>query len=171
MASTHRVFACRQGASILVRVEGRGEADVCPALRRYCEQALREPAAEVHVDLAECSHFDSTFLGTLLHFRKCRRETGSECGVTLVRPSSKCRELLQRMGAARLFAVVEDLPATGSLDWAPLAEEDEGRGSLAFRRNVVEAHQELASVDGPLGDRYRLIAELAARDLEAAQRR
>jgi anti-anti-sigma regulatory factor len=171
MESTPQVLACRQGDNVLVRIQGRGEADLCPALRRFCEQALGEHSTEVHIDLGDCSHFDSTFLGTLLHLRKCRRDSGSAPAVTLVRPSQKCRELLQRMGAARLFVVVEESPDEGNADWVPLAEEHAGRGSLEFRRHVVQAHQELANVDGPLGDRYRMIAELAAQDLEAAQRR
>lgn len=170
MESTPRVLACRRGRSVLVRVHGRGVADLCPALRSFCEQALGGPCTDVLIDLGECSYFDSTFLGTLLYLRKCQ---GREAlpAVTLARPSTECRELLQRMGASRLFAVVDELPERGDADWVPLSEAQEGRGSLAFRRNVVDAHQELARVDGPLGDRYRMIAELAAQDLEAAQRR
>lgn len=170
MEATPRVFACRQGQSVLVRVEGRGEADLCPALRSFCEQALGGSCTDVLIDLGECVYFDSTFLGTLLHLRKCPgRDARSP--VILARPSAKCRELLQRMGVTRLFSVVDELPDESDADWVPLSELCEGRGSLAFRRNVVDAHQELANVDGPLGERYRMIAELAARDLQAAQRR
>jgi anti-anti-sigma regulatory factor len=170
MESSGNVKACRFGSSVFVRVWGRAQADLCPALRRYCEEALGGRCSEVRVDLQECAHFDSTFLGTLLHLRKCLRHNADRA-VTLVRPSTECQELLQRMGAARLFPVAAEPPPADDAGWVHLNEEAAGRGSLAFKRNVVEAHQELAKVDGALGDRYRMIAELAAQDLESAQRR
>ena len=170
MESCGNVYACRFEGRVFVRVLGRAQADQCPALRRFCEAALAGMCSEVHVDLQGCAHFDSTFLGTLLHLRKCLQR-GANQSVTLVRPSAECQELLQRMGAARLFPVADDAPPEDDADWVPLTEEEAGRGSMAFKRNVVEAHQELAEVEGPLGERYRMIAELAAQELEAAQRR
>ncbi len=124
----------------------------------------------MRVDLQHCAHFDSTFLGTLLHLRK-RLQQSDLKSVTLVRPSTECQDLLQRMGAARLFPVHADAAPEDGADWVPLTEEQSGRASLSFKRNVVEAHQELAEVDGPLGERYRMIAELAAQDLASAQER
>jgi anti-anti-sigma regulatory factor len=170
MESCGHVEACRLGSSVFVRVRGRAQADLCPSLRRYCEDALGGRCSEVRVDLQHCAHFDSTFLGTLLHLRKCLQQ-GAHKAVTLVRPSTECQELLQRMGAARLFAVAAEAPPEDDADWVHLTEEAAGRASMSFKRNVVDAHQQLAEVDGPMGERYRMIAELAAQDLESAQQR
>jgi anti-anti-sigma factor len=170
MESCGRVEACRLGSTVVIRVRGRAQADLCPALRRFCEDTLSGRCSEVRVDLQHCGHFDSTFLGTLLHLRKCLQHGGRK-SVTLVQPSTECQELLQRMGAARLFPVAAEAPPADDADWVHLAEDTAGRASLSFKRNVVEAHQELAEVDGPLGERYRMIAEMAAQDLESAQRR
>ncbi|REJ95163.1 MAG: anti-sigma factor antagonist, partial [Planctomycetota bacterium] len=102
------IDACCQHGVVRLRVCGRAQAFQCPALRRFVEDCLAGDATELRIDLSGCEHFDSTFLGTLLHLRRTRCATGGAI-LTLVNPSQESLEILKRMGVKRLFNITSDL--------------------------------------------------------------
>jgi len=168
MSSTPAViYGAKDETAVRLRVTGRADAHQSPAVREFCVNGIESGCREVRVDLRECPHFDSTFLGTLLHLQRIC--PAGRRAVVIVNPSGECVDILRRMGAAQLFTVITE-PDEPDCHWQALAVETPGQCSAAFKLNVVDAHQELAGVDGPLQARYRLIAEMAAADLESAQR-
>ena len=60
----------QKGASITLRVEGRGTMLQSPTVRRFGEQCLGNNAGTFRLDLSRCSYVDSTFLGTLLFLQR-----------------------------------------------------------------------------------------------------
>jgi anti-anti-sigma factor len=166
--SSGTLFATLESSTAVIRVRGRAQAHQCPAFRRFAEEVLAGRAARLQVDLSECEYFDSTFLGTLLHLRRTPGQDGASA-VSLVAPSEQCLQILGRMGAKSLFRIDPGCSVNDNSHWNVLPEEQPGQCGLDFKRNVVEAHQELAQMDGPMRDKYRVIAELAAQDLAAAQ--
>jgi anti-anti-sigma regulatory factor len=139
-------------------------------MRRFAEDVLSGRASEIRVDLSGCEHFDSTFLGTLLHLRRVKCNEG-QARLTLVSPSEACLQILGRMGARSLFRIDTCRSDDETQEWDALPEEEAGCSDLEFKQNVVQAHQELATVDGPMRDTYRMVAEMAAQDLASAQER
>ena len=166
--SSGTIFATFESSTAVVRVRGRAQAHQCPAFRRFAEEMLAGRANRLQVDLSECEYFDSTFLGTLLSLRKTPGQDGGSM-LTLVAPSEQCLQILGRMGAKSLFRIDSGCSLDDTQEWSVLPEEQPGQCGLDFKRNVVEAHQELAQVESPLQDKYRMIAEMAAKDLAAAQ--
>lgn len=166
--SSGTIYAAFESTTAVVRVRGRAQAHQCPAFRRFAEEVLARRVDRLQVDLSECEYFDSTFLGTLLHLRKTPGQDGGSV-LTLVAPSEQCLQILGRMGAKTLFRIDSGRNVNDDSQWHVLPEEQPGQCGLEFKRHVVEAHQELAQVDGPMQDRYRMIAEMAAQDLAAAQ--
>lgn len=165
MSNPVGISVCCDEDAVHVRIDGRAVAHDCPALRRFVEASVKNGCRSVRVHLDRCEYFDSTFLGTLL----CLRSAGG-INLRLVNESDAARAILKRMGAASLFdsrSDDEDLPDNAS--WVSCESEQPGQCSHEFKQNVVQAHQRLAEVDGPLRETYRQIAEMAARDLEAAQ--
>ena len=167
MNESTRVWAAPVDEGLWVRIEGRAMADVCPALRAYCESRLDADHPTLFVDLHECEHFDSTFLGTLLCLQKRYGRPGGD-SVVLVSPSETCEQALRRMSAHRLFPFEAHEPPDPSC-WTQIAGEGCDRATLEFQQQVVDAHNELAAVPGPLGDLYRPIAHLAERELISRQ--
>jgi hypothetical protein len=119
----------------------------------------------VAVDLADCKHFDSTFLGTLLQLKRSFDALG---GLTLVRPSTAVKQLLKQLGAERLFAIVEQGPAVDiQTTWQQLDSHWEKEQSKTFRKTVVEAHEELAAAGGTLAEKFKPVAEALRQELNA----
>jgi len=168
--SNNAVAACSRDETVHVRIDGRAVAHDCPALRRYVESAVRNGCRKVLVHLQRCEHFDSTFLGTLLCLKKFTTQN-NPVDLRLVKASHEAQSILKRMGAAALFDSEDDRECPEQGPWAICEPEQAGNCTFDFKQNVVQAHQQLAEVEGPLGATYRQIAEMAARDLEAAQNR
>src|SRR5262245_27981229 len=166
--SSGTIIATFESSTAVVRVRGRAQAHQCPAFRRFAEEVFSGRAHRLQVDLSECEYFDSTFLGTLLHLRKTPGQDGGSM-LTLVAPSEQCLQILGRMGAKSLFRIDNGCSANDDSQWNLLPEEQPGQCGLDFKKNVVQAHQELAQVPGPMQDQYKMIAEMAAEDLASAQ--
>jgi anti-anti-sigma regulatory factor len=173
-----QIFAYRDGDEIGFRVVGRVSCHNSPALREFAQREIASGANRIFVQLDECTHFDSTFLGTLLFLRKpaCGHAAGHASGehtsLKLVAPSPEALQVLKQMKAASLFEIADHPPASDDAthddathDWQPLACEEHHGGSTLFKQNVVEAHEELAQVPGPLGDCFKPLAEHLRREL------
>jgi len=162
-----KIFARRVGDEICFLVVGRVNAHLCPAMRQYAEDALTAGASKVYVDLRDCTHCDSTFVGTLLRLRQlCGGNAAVE--LRLIRPSVAAQQILTQMGAAHLFEISEQkLAGSSEVTWQEL-DHDLGRSAVMhFKRNCVEAHQSLAGEGGELAKRFAAVAEAMQEELLA----
>jgi anti-anti-sigma factor len=153
-ASQGRVRANRHDDRITFQVEGQGDMRLCPALRRFAEQGLAEGVTAVRIDLRPCTYLDSTFVGTLLRLKRAVARQGPG-EFALVAPSPECCRLLHQMGLEQVLPSVaaDELPADG---WVELPGEAED--VRACQGDMVQAHQELARLDGPAGEPFRWLA-------------
>jgi anti-sigma B factor antagonist len=167
--SQGRARVCRHNGTLTFQIEGRATAEIAPAVRRAAEICLAAGPASVRVDLQQCAYMDSTFIGTLLFLCRRANDRGPGC-FSLVSPSAECLRLIRQIGCEPLFpvAAADELPTEG---WTELPPDPDHLATLAFKRNVVEAHQELAQVEGPARERYRNLADLVADELAAQERR
>jgi|GEM_PF-1230960 len=170
--SERSILVAREISGVVVRVEGRGTAHACPALREWIESELATGCDDVRIDLAHCTHLDSTFVGTLIFLAKRAQLKG--CRLVLAHPSAECQQVLKQMCVQSLFAA--DCADRGSrvtdaseVVWSELSGDINPNNWRSFKQNVVQAHEELAGVPGPLSDRFRQIAETGKQELQDAQ--
>jgi anti-anti-sigma factor len=151
------------GETVTFQVAGRATMIQSQPLRRVAEQSLADGSRVLRIDLRHCTHMDSTFLGTLLFLKRTvdRREHGD---FALVCPSSKCGAILDQMGLTGIFPLTTaDEPPAVACTEVPGDLQD----ACAFKRNVLQAHEELASLPGPAGDQFRAVMRCMANDPEA----
>jgi anti-anti-sigma factor len=170
-ASNGQVLARADGGVIALRIVGRVTAHGCPALRTFAEEQIAAGATQIRIELADCTYFDSTFLGTLLCLKQRLAAQGLNT-LQLCSPSSACRQILKQMAVAQLFTVC-DAPACDTNDsavpWQQLCDQLDHQNVLQFKENVVQAHRELAAVPGPLAKQFQAIVDIASDELEAAK--
>ena len=149
--------------TVTLQVEGQATMQRSPAMRQFAEQCFTGGMTALSVDLRHCTHMDSTFLGTLLFLKRLveRREEGT---FALISPSPRCCQLLQQMGLEKIFPVVdqEELPPSV---WRELPSGPVDKDKMVFKRNVVQAHQELGRLEGPAGETFRELADQLAQEL------
>jgi anti-sigma B factor antagonist len=139
--------------TVTFRVEGRGTMTQSLPMRRCAERCMAGGARQVRVDLRDCTYMDSTFLGTLLTLKKALDRTQGK--LTLVMPSVSCDRILQQMGLGDVLpAESADIdPSAAWLDVAACEADD----PTSFRRNVTQAHEELARLPGPAGEQFKAV--------------
>jgi anti-anti-sigma factor len=158
-----KVLARREGDEVLLLIAGQMGCHQCPALKQYVEDARRRGARKLAIDLADCKHCDSTFLGTLLALKRAFDPLG---GMVLVHPSAEVRRILAQMGAEQLFTIVDQFPPYDvQTTWQQIDSHWEKEQNKAFKRTVVEAHEELAAAGGALAARFGPLAEAMREEL------
>jgi anti-anti-sigma factor len=160
MAVPHgNVRVVEQGPTVTFRVEGRATMALSLPLRRYAERCLEGGATALRVDLRHCTYMDSTFLGTLLTLQGAVGRRGGGRRLSLVSPSSACGQVLQQMGLGTVFGT-EAADEPQGLAWAELpAVADD---PVSFKRNVAQAHEELANLPGPAAEQFRAVVRCMA---------
>jgi anti-anti-sigma factor len=148
---------------VTFQVAGQATMHHSPAVRRYAEQCFNNGPTVLYVDLRRCIHMDSTFLGTLL-FLKRLVERNAKGVFALISPSPQCRQLLRQMALEKVFAIMDKEEAATS-GWTELTCGPEDM--VAFKRTVVQAHQELGRLEGSAGETFRELAVQLAQELEA----
>jgi anti-anti-sigma factor len=150
-AAQGTVLYHQQDHALTVRVEGRATMTHGLPVRRLAERSLERGATHLRFDLRDCTYMDSTFLGTLLTLKKAVDRAGGR--LTLLTPSPACLRILHQMGLTDVLpAQVEGLDP--QVSWTELACE---ANDPAFRRNVVQAHEELAALPGPAGEQFKAV--------------
>jgi anti-anti-sigma regulatory factor len=147
--------------TVTFRVEGWTTMNQSLMFRKTAEQHLAAGATVLRVDLGRCTFMDSTFVGTLLFLK--RTVHSHKLGeFSLIGPSPECCQLFRKMGLEGAFPLVEEqLDEQG---WRELTRE--GEDVSAFKCNVVQAHRELACLDGPAGEQFRAVVRCLEHDLE-----
>ena len=155
------LYLRRLGQTITCHVVGQATLRQSPALRRHVEQCRATGPMTVHIDLHECTYMDSTFLGTLLMFKRRHGQ------FALVAPSPECICLLRQMGLGSVFCVLAEGPPPDETGELLESESD----SDSFKRTIVEAHQELAGLSGAAGAIFQVVAAHLTEDWEAETRK
>jgi anti-anti-sigma factor len=166
----------RHDSTLEVRVEGWGTMPQSLAIRRWVENQPPPAIQTLRVDLAGCSYMDSTFIGTLIYLK--RQQAKIQGSFALVHPSPECRQLLAKMGIAKIFCIAEESSASddGKMDKAPVGDwqvlpiEPASPCSVDFKENVVEAHQRLAEEEG-CSEQFKNLAELLQREMAAEKQK
>ncbi len=152
--ATSPLSFCRTGSTTAFKVVGRATFVLAPAARRFIEECMSQGVSEVQLDLSECSHMDSTFLGTLLSLKRSADRRRPPCRVTCRSLSTPCQHVLRQAGLDPLF------PSAGECArpeiWTPVPGHSGKAGDL--EHEMVAAHQELARLPGAAGDQFRPIA-------------
>jgi anti-anti-sigma factor len=155
MAEPNNDVVCtyRGQGGVVFEVRGRGTITQSAPLRRKAGELLTAADNALRVDLRHCTYMDSTFLGTLLYLKRLAESLGGR--LALSSPSPACRDELRQMGLDQVLPVVEaPEPPAEQMQALDTGESD----VELFKRNLVQAHQELAHLPGPSGAPFREVA-------------
>src|ERR1043166_8191652 len=119
------VFVAWTGGDVFVRVVGRGAYQNAEPVRQFGKEWLEKACRCFHVDLAECTGMDSTFLGVLAGLGLKLRARGLNDGLHLFNAGSHNLQSGQSLGV-NLLARVDSGPADAVTSPVPPA--------LSFRR-------------------------------------
>ena len=162
-ASADALLSGSDSRGAFLRARGSIRAPLCYPLRESLLARLEESSdiPAVFVDLSDCDYMDSTFIGLLVALdRRLRKGSGGRLHV--LRPSARCRELLQQMGLVDLLLVEEQ--AVTMPEHMEEVEKPAGRPGTEF---VLRAHEALMETSEEARKKFALLREELERKLRA----
>ncbi len=140
--------------TLTVHIAGRATLVFGLPVRHLSERAIASGVRLIQFDLRDCSHLDSTMLGTLLSIKKALARVDGV--LMLIAPSAACSKILYQMGLSELLPI-QDKPLDNNATWIQL--DPDCTDTRSFKRNVVQAHEELAELPGHSGEQFKAVVQ------------
>lgn len=152
-------FAC-------VKIVGRANFVSSPDFKTLLVELTDKGYTHFIIDLSGCVLMDSTFLGILSQFglKLNPASANGQRGIELLNPNPRVTELLENLGALRLFKII-----TGALelpdDVKTCTPESINPTHEQITRTSLEAHQTLMAVNPENVERFKDVTQFLAEDL------
>ena len=147
------------GDIIFLRGDGSLNARNCDEFKHRIHTLVQEGVKAVHLDLANCTYMDSTFLGLLVGLHKRVRQLGGH-GLTVFSPSGRAREHLSSMGIDKLVQITAtpaDLPSGMDFCSAKPTESP---------RDILAAHKHLMDLSPENRKRFKILAQVLEQQIQ-----
>ena len=165
------IVITRRRNEFLVKVRGRATFEYSPPLRNLVKGF--SPSDQIDkfcVDLSECNAMDSTFMGVLTMLSLAARRY--KAPVEIANASEHNRGLLVGLGIEKMFTFVEvsaqqpDPASKTSVQTQPPTTQPDMRERT---ETVLDAHKVLMDVDDANKDKFKVVVDLAKKDLDRQQ--
>ncbi len=158
IVSSMHVARCRDG--FVVRILGNVTMRESPVFHEFVVQCFRRADVAVFVDLSQCRHLDSTFLGCLIELQK--RCESARTRLVIVADESVRIRLLTTAHIDKYIRCIETCPANVSEFVALEVTQVEPR---ELGRHVMQSHLALADLGEKDAAAFRSIADRLAKEI------
>jgi serine phosphatase RsbU (regulator of sigma subunit) len=148
-----------------IAVRGRGRWTDCMAFHDTVGGLIDEGLSVV-IDLSDCEHLDSTFLGTT-HELVCRALDSSRAPLVLNGVRDAVREAFAELSMERVLSCIGAATAPPPTVLHPLGYESDRHAS---RLRLLHAHEALAGLSENNRERFRKVTDLARAQLNDTAR-
>lgn len=167
--SSGNLFVWVGDQAACVRVTGRANFTTSVDFKKLMQHLRTTGPARVLLDLTECVLMDSTFLGVLANEAKNRcvsREGQIEPGVELLNPNQRIRDLVDNLGVAHFFKLVQCEASKESFEPVQPAQ---GVSREEITRTCLEAHLTLMNLNPNNVPKFKDVAHYFEETLKKAQ--
>lgn len=143
------ILVAQQGNASFIKVVGKGSYQNAGLVKSYFERVAHQGVASFTIDLQECAHMDSTFMGVLASLARQQRERQAPVP-RIVHLNPRTSELLTNLGLDRILDL-ESTPASSTAPLIPLSQDrppskaETAQTMLEAHRNLIASHQENAA--------------------------
>lgn len=138
------ILVKQEGQVGIVRVVGKGSFKNAQNLKKYIERAMLEGVHDFVIDLQDCVHMDSTFMGVMAGMGIGRIRM-KQSPPRVIHASARSRELLETLGLDRILNI-EHSTDTSSLSGFNPVEQAEPESKIQSARTMLQAHENLIEV-------------------------
>lgn len=150
-----------------VKITGRANFTFSPDFKTLVSKLCQKGCGHFIIDLSECVHMDSTFLGVMAGFGLKMNQAGApgQQRFELLNPNTRITELLENLGALHLFKVTTGtLQLPDDIQVHTLDSINPTREQIAS--TSLEAHQTLMAVNPDNVARFKDVTLFLAEDLK-----
>lgn len=151
----------RSAEAFLVRPLKEATLRASAAIHDFIERTLGGTQSVVILDLSQCDHLDSTFLGCMLDlFRQFGQAQPSRFKIAA--PATRARAILATNRLDRVLEILPDCPPPAG-SWTDLPIPEGGGGVSG--RHVLECHRRLLELGGPNQAAFQAVVDQLAREV------
>lgn len=158
------------GRLACIKIVGRANFTLSIEFKALINQLMEQEFTCFRLDLAECVLMDSTFLGVLAGFGLKMTVASSDQrngrSIELLNPNPRIAELLENLGVAHLFKVVNEAEPMSKELVAHKAAETPNPTHEEVKRNCLDAHKTLMKIDPANIPKFKEVAQFLAEDLK-----
>lgn len=162
------LFVAVQDEIAFIKVAGRANFAASVNFKSLVVELQDRGYRRFVLELSECVTMDSTFLGVLAGFALKLADSPAQndsISLQLLNPSQRVTDLLDNLGIAHLFAVVQNEKlAARTYQEAPQDEGTPTRQEIS--ETCLEAHQTLMAINPDNIPRFKDVAQFLAEDLK-----
>lgn len=130
------------GDPVRLVIRGRASYTNCAPVQQFMDRVLASGVGALHIDFAECTGMDSTFLGLLAGGALDMRRRTPPGEIVVTHLSARNLELIRNLGLHKLLKIGD--PAAVSSD--PVSAADLKPGA-ASQETILKAHEDLMRAD------------------------
>ena len=155
-----------RGATVWVRVEGKGSFLNSGNLKEFAREMLDRGHREFVVDLADCVMMDSTFMGTMASVALRLKEIG-QGHLHIVHCKNRSQELLSGLGLDQIFDIHDNgarAPEYEAIEQAPGGRSPEAK-KKDQAETMLDAHEALCEAAPENLFRFKDVLDFLRQDL------
>lgn len=134
------ILVAQEGSSSFIKVVGKGSYQNAGLVKTYAERVAHQGVASFVIDLQECPHMDSTFMGVLAGLARQQRERQAPLP-RIVHLNPRTTELLTTLGLDRILDL--EAPASPAQPSLRPLRSDQPPGKTETAQTMLEAHRHL----------------------------
>ena len=129
-----------------IRVLGKGSFKNAKLIKSFAESSRKDGTTRFVIDLQQCKHMDSTFMGVLAGLASQQKKAELEAP-KCVNLSPRNRELLETLGLDKIMNLATRSDETTDSDFASLDNLEQEEGKKDSAQTMLEAHENLIEAD------------------------
>jgi anti-sigma B factor antagonist len=150
---------------VCIKISGRATFVSSVDLGKLVDELSQRGLKHFVFDLTDCVMMDSTFLGVMagIALKLASKKDTSECQPQLLNANPRISEVLENLGMAHLFKLVN---SKGQLTNAYEPAKSENVSPVEITRTCLEAHKLLMTIHPENVTKFKDVAQFLAEDLK-----
>jgi anti-sigma B factor antagonist len=150
---------------VCIKISGRATFVSSVDLNKLVDELANRGEKHFVFDLTDCVMMDSTVLGVLAGIAQklASKEETAECQPQLLNANPRISEVLENLGMARLFKLVN---SKGQLTNSYEPAKTEGASQVELTRTCLEAHKLLMKIQPENVAKFKDVAQFLSEDLQ-----
>jgi len=154
----NHLLAAESDETLIIKVVGKGTWVESETLKSFCEKKMQEGFTEIVIELKECKHLDSTFIGVLCGISLQRHKKGGG-RIALINISPVIEKTFKTLG---LQNIVSLWPETSLKNLKTEEITSEASSSRKGKmKHILEAHRILTEISPQSKEKFSdLLAQM-----------
>jgi anti-anti-sigma factor len=144
--SEFTILVKQEGDTATARIIGKGSFKNARLLKNYADQVRADGIKQIVLDLQECLHMDSTFMGVIAGIAVGQKRNGSPAP-KVINANPRALELLNSLGLGQILDIDPERNSVQPNTYNELKPPSEGCNKDEVTETMLEAHQTLVNVD------------------------